>query len=245
MATTFLAFVNDALKRVHVIQGDAGVLATSTVTSTATGLTATGAFVDSARQVQIDLMIQCANETFQEMFRSGLIPKVAATATFTWVSAQREYSLPSDFEGVAGETYRERALRGATNGLVIYEYPGGYARMLVDQPRATDFVGSPGGWAISPVNDTIRLDCEPATGNNGETWNLLYNRTIRFTSTSEADALPCSAQTCDSLIPVVADHWNRAMKGIADPQELRKALGRAIANAMRVQARDSYGPARR
>ncbi len=50
MATTFLAFANDVLRRVRVIQGDAGNLVTSTVTSTATGLTATSAFTDSSRQ---------------------------------------------------------------------------------------------------------------------------------------------------------------------------------------------------
>ena len=61
MAITFLAAINASLKRVRVIQGDAGELATSTVTSTATGLTATGAFVDSGRQVQIDLMIMMWN----------------------------------------------------------------------------------------------------------------------------------------------------------------------------------------
>ena len=65
---TFLTFANAALRRVHIIQGDAGALVTSTVTSTATGLTATSAFTDSGRQEQIDTMIQVCNETFQEMF---------------------------------------------------------------------------------------------------------------------------------------------------------------------------------
>ena len=56
--------INATLKRTRVIQGDAGELATSTVTSTATGLVATGAFTDSGRQVQIDLAIQLWQEAF-------------------------------------------------------------------------------------------------------------------------------------------------------------------------------------
>ena len=58
MAILFIQAMNAALKRVRVIQGDAGDLVTSTVGSTATGAIATDAFTDSGRQVQIDLMIQ-------------------------------------------------------------------------------------------------------------------------------------------------------------------------------------------
>ena len=53
MAYTLLDAVNLSLKRVRVIQGDAGVLTTLT---------------DSARQADIDIMIQAWNEIISDLY---------------------------------------------------------------------------------------------------------------------------------------------------------------------------------
>ena len=74
MAVTFLQAVNETLKRVRVIQGDAGELVTSTIASTATGAVATGAFTDSGRQTEIDLAIQLWQEGLHEIYAMGLFP---------------------------------------------------------------------------------------------------------------------------------------------------------------------------
>ena len=75
----------------------------------------------------------------------GLFANEASTATITLVDGQREYTLATDevFERFAGQTEGTRVLRGATTGLIVTEYPGGYAQMLVDQPVATDYTGDP------------------------------------------------------------------------------------------------------
>lgn len=241
MAVTFLQFVNAALKRTRVIQGDAGELATSTVTSTATGLVATGAFTDSGRQTEIDLMLQISNEAFHEVFGMGLFPNEAATATITLVSGQREYDMPSDFERMAGEDSSDQVFRGTTNGLLITEYPGGYSKMLRDQPIATDYTGTPNHWAISPVDGGVRFDREPTSAENGWTYNALYEKRLSFTSTMATDTLPFSDTVADSLVPVVAEGWKRAFNKEFDGGMFQVSITRALDHITRRQRRSRYG----
>jgi hypothetical protein len=241
MAVTFLQVVNDTLKRVRVIQGDAGELATSTVTSTATGLVATGAFTDSGRQTEIDLAIQLWQEAVHEVYGMGLFPNEGSSATFTLATGQREYSFPSDFERVAGANYHDRVLRGATSGLLAFEYKSGYAGMLRDQVLATDFTGDPSFWAISPVDGSLRLDREPTTEQAGDTWNMLYEKQLVLTSTMATDTLPFADTVSAAIVPVVAEAWNRVFKKEFDQGMFRSSLARSLDYMARTQRRNRYG----
>ena len=246
MATYFLPWFNDALKRVHVIQGDAGSLVTSTVTSTATGLVATGALSTlPAQQVSVDMMLQITNEVVQESYAMGLAAKIASTATISLVAQQREYSLPSDFLRMAGKTYDQRRIYSATSGLTIWEYAGGYMQMIVDQPMATSFTGMPNGYALSPGSEVIRFDREPATGQAGMSWNYIYEKQVRFTSTSEVDALPFNPIVADQLVPALAEVFNKSAKGQYDLADVRKAIARAVSLMTETRPNDRWGPQRR
>ena len=238
MTVTFLNAVNASLKRVRVIEGDAYVLATSTVTSTATGLTATEAFTDASRQNQIDVMLQCWNEAIHGVFTYGGLARECATGSVTLSTSTREYSLPSDFEKMAGN------LRGATTGLVLGPYPGGYAQMLEDQARATDWAGDPQAWAISPVAAQIRVDREPTSDQNGDVYYFLYDKRVGFTSTMATEALPFSDTVADSLVPVVAEMWSRVYKKETDQFNLQTALTRALEYAGQLQRRPRWGVTR-
>ena len=229
------------MKRTRTIQGDAGELATSTVSSTATGLVATGAFTDSGRQTEIDLALQLWQEFEHEVYGMGLFANEAATATIFLVDGQREYALPSDFERVAGKDFKDRALRAATSGLVIHEYPGGYARMLVDQPLATDFTGDPNAWAISPRNGELRFDREPTSEQDGETWNMLYEKSLVLTSTMATETLPFSDTVAAAGVPVVAEGWNRAYKKEFDSGAFRAGVARALNYMTKSQKKTRYG----
>ena len=242
MAVIFLQAVNQTMKRTRTIQGDAGELATSTVTSTATGLVATGAFVDSGRQVQIDLHIQLWQEAIHEIYSLGLFAAEAASATLTLVDGQREYSLPSDFERIAGNDRDERVLRGATTGLLITEYPGGYARMLRDQPIATDYIGDASHWALSPtIKARLRLSAEPTSEQDGQTYNVLYDKRLALTTTMATETLPVSDTVADSLVPVVAEAYNRVMKKEFDSGLFRRSLARGLGYLTQKQNRVRYG----
>jgi hypothetical protein len=241
MPIVFLQAVNSTLRRVRVIQGDAGELATSTVTSTATGAVATDAFTDSGRQTQIDLVIQVWQEAQHVLYDLGLLGDEGASATIVLASGEREYTLPSDFERMAGKSRDERVWRGATNGLLLTEYPGGYAKMLRDQPVASDYIGDPGHWALSPVDRTkVRLDREAATGAT-DTYNFLYEKRLSLTATMATETLPFSDTVADALVPVVAEGWNRIHKKEFDSGLFRTSVGRAARTMTQNQPRVRYG----
>lgn len=245
MAIVFLQGVNAVLKRVGEIAGDSEELATSTVTSTSTGLVATDAFVDSRRQHKIDIIIQLWNEAAHEVFRMGAFAQETASATMTLVADQREYDLPSDFEKLAGSQYRTRAMRGVTNGIIVYEYPGGYEQMLVDQPTASDYRGDPSFYAISPVQSKIRLSATPDTAQAGQTYNYLYHKRVSLTSTMATSTLPFSDSVADSLVPVVVEGYNRVMKKEFNADFFEGAINRALEFLSYNRRRDFYGPRRR
>lgn len=241
MAYTILNAMNATLRRVGVIQGDTDVLATSTVTSTATGLTATEAFTISAIQRQVDVALQLWNEVLHEAYSYGLFPNIASTATISLVTDTREYALPSDFENTAGETEAARVMRGATTGLTLTEYPGGYAQMLADQVVATDWTGDPQHYAISPRNGQLRVDRHPTSDQNGDVYNLLYEKRIGFTSTQATEGFPCSDSAVDSFVPVIANAYERVMKDDFDPAIFQASFTRAMNFLTRVQHKDRWG----
>lgn len=246
MAVTyrFLDAVNASMKRCRFVQGDAGNLVTSTVTSTATGLVATEAFTDSSRQSEIDITLQVWNEAFHEIYGMGMLAPECGTATFALVAAQREYTFPTDFQRIAGESYETRALRGATRQWVIKEYPGGYGKMLVDQAGlASQWQGEPQYFAFSPVSiDTIRFDREPTTNEAGWTYNSLYEKRILRSSTMATEAMPFNDTVTDSLVPVVAEWVMRVFKKDFDAAQFRGSLARALEYLTQNQPRKNYGP---
>ena len=241
MAITLLQLMNTELKRVGEIAGDSEELATSTVTSTATGLTATGAFTDSRRQHKIDVMLQVNNEIVHQLYGMGLYYSAAASATLTLVAAQREYDLPTDFERMAGSEHGNRGLRGATNGLILTEYRGGYAQMLIDQAYPTQYVGDPSSWALSPAAFKLRLDTEPDANNAGNTYNYLYEKRLSLTSTMATQTLPFSDTVADAIVPVAAEIYDRAFKKDFDRELMITALNRALDFLRQNQRKDRYG----
>lgn len=241
MAIVFLQAVNATLRRVGEIAGDSQELATSTVTSTATGLVATDAFTDSRRQHKIDTIIQLWNEATHQIYSLNLAARVAATATLTLVADQREYDLPSDFERMAGKDQTAQIVRGATTGLLVGEYPGGYAQLLVDRQLATDYTGDPQYWAISPVASKISFDNYPTSDQAGQTYNFLYEKRLALTSTMATDTLPFSDTVADALVPVVSEAYNRVMKKDLDQGFLTTSLTRSLDFLRQKPRRSRYG----
>jgi hypothetical protein len=241
MAIVFVSAVNAVLKRVGEIAGDSEELATSTVTSTATGLVATDAFTDSRRQHKIDIVIQLWNEAAHEVFRMGAFNAEVASATLITVAAQREYDLPSDFERMCGKNVGTRVLRGATSGTILTEYYGGYEQMMADQPQATQFTGDSSYYAISPVASKIRLSAEPTSNTASQTYNYLYHKRISLSSTMATQTLPFSDSVADALVPVVSEVYERIQKKEMEPGLLTAAINRSLEFLSQTERRDRYG----
>ena len=229
MTVTLLQFVKAGLKRVGQIQGDAGELTTTTGTG--------NDFQDSQRQRPIDVMLQITNEAIFTIFDLGLFPQEASSATLILADGTREYDLPSDFEQFAGADWFQKAFRG-TDGLVLREYAGGYAKMLVDQPVATDWTGDPLHYAVSPVDGRLRIDREPTSDQDGDIYNALYTKRLSFTVTMATVGLPFVDTVSDNLVPVVAEAHDRVFKKEFDPGIFRDAISRA-AGRIRPQGRNA------
>ena len=241
MAITFLDAVNDSLIRARVIKGDTGRLTT-------TMGTASEIFqAKSDIQHSVDLQLQMWREVTQELFTMGVIPPVVATATIVLSDGTREYELPSDFERVAGDTHQERMLRGVTTGVVYEEYPGGYLRMLADQPRATDFTSAEAGrWAISPAHAaTTMLRMEFETTTSTQSYNLMYEKSIDLTVTMATETMPFTDTVSFAMVPVVAEFYNRTMKGEGDQGIFRSSIARAARLTRKQPPSETYGKQRR
>ena len=209
--TTFLEAVNDVAARTGVLQG------------------ATGAFTSlsslSAKQRDADTILQLWNETVDHLYDFGVFSGEIATATMTGASDTREYSLPTDFERLAGNRKDGTdVFRGATNEMVLVPYDHmqddlGYHRMLVDQLTATNWTGSPISYAINPSANTWRLNTENDDSNTATSlWNILYEKKLGFTSTSTAttDVFPFSDSVVRAMVPVVTQGYNKIFKEVKD-----------------------------
>ncbi len=145
------------------------------------------------------------------------------------------------FERFAGQTEDTRVLRGATTGLIVRSYPGGYDQMLVDQPVATDYIGDPNRYAISPVTGDIRLDREPNAEIAGNTYNALIETVQALTSTMATETFLWTDTVTNALVPVVAETWTRTMKKEFDAEQFRRSLTRAASHARKNQRRTRWG----
>ena len=233
---TFLQGVNSVLKRVGVVQGSTGDL---------TSLSATTSSSNTARARDISTVIDLWNEAIQHVYDLAPFNGEIASATFSGVANQREYSLPSDFERMAGDSYQVRIVKAATAQLTLTEYRGGYQQMYADQLSATNFGGAPSQWVINPVSGSLRFDTEnSATQTATSTWNFLYEKRVStFTSTSTAtsDVFPFSNSTVQALIPVVAQFYNAEMKETFDRRQFQISVARAVRFLTQSQPSQRYG----
>ena len=243
MPLLYVDVVNAILKRVGVVAGDSAELGTGTSTATANQYAASTIFTSrSDIQHSVDLVLQMCQEGANEIYSLNLAPNVMATATIIVLANTREYAMPSDFERVAGENASQRVLRAATTARVLPEYPGGYLQMLADQPVASDWIGDANSWAISPRNEALRLDREATA--SGVVYNLAYERRVDLTSTMASATMPFSDTVCRSLIPAVAEYYNRTKNKDFDPTIFRASLIRAIVYAQKSQNRNRWGTQR-
>lgn len=239
MPLLFLDAVNSTLKRAGLIAGDSGELSTATGSS---NYTASTIFTQrSDLQHSIDLVVEMWQETANEVYINQLTPSLLATATIVLATDTREYALPDDFERVAGSTPEERVMRAATETFTLGEYPGGYLKMLADQPVATMWTGEPQAYAISPRNGALRIDRHPTSDENGETFNLAYERRIDLTATMATATMPFSDSVVRSLIPVVAEFYGRVKNRDFDQAIFRASLIRAFQYANKTPPMTRYG----
>lgn len=222
MAKTLLDGVNEILKRVNVIAGDAAVLTTLT---------------DSARQHPIDIAVQVINEGIDELYSvsNRPIPKEQAESTITLVTGTRKYSLASDLLQL------RFPLIDKTNTQFIFEYNDGYNGLLMLDPEQND-TGQPHWGAISPVNGYLHLDRAPTSNENGRVYTYQYDKNLALSAA--ADTVPFNDASFRAMVPAWVQLYKREMRNEFDTELFRNSIGRAARYAIMVEPRSSYSPRR-
>ena len=220
MAKTLLDGVNEILKRVSIIAGDAGLL---------TSLT------DSARQVPIDVAIQVINEGVDDLYSASNIakPNGQAESSLALVTGTREYSLAPDMIRLRWPMIDK------TNMQFLLAYPGGYAAMLVGDPEQDD-TGLPHYGAINPVNGYLHLDRAPGADENGKIYTYQYEKDLALTAA--ANAFPFKDAVFRAMVPCWVQLWKRERRNEFDGDLYQVSVGRAARLMTQAEPRSSYSP---
>jgi hypothetical protein len=222
MASTLLEAVNLILKRTGYIAGDAGELSTLT---------------DSGRQRAIDLAVAVINEGIDELYSASEIdlPNEQAEDTITLVTGDRDYALPDDIVQIRWP------LIDRTNGQYIFEYAGGYNKMLADDPYQ-NMTGLPLGAVIRPTDGLLYLDRAPSSAENGRVYTFQYDKDLSRNSAN--DLLPFNNAVLRGMVPAWLQLWKRDMRQSFDADLFGLSIGRASRLMTMKQARTSYNPRR-
>lgn len=218
MSKTLLDGINDLLDRVGILDAN-GALASLT---------------NQGKQLYIDLGIQIWNETVDQVcnLMGEAHPGETGSSSITLLTDTREYDLPSDLIQIRWP------LIDQTNGHYIWEYPGGYEQMRIDQQIPDDWDGLPYGGVINPTTGKLRMDRAPTSAENALVYNMLYDKDLVMDAA--ADVFPFSDATYRGVLPVVAEGWERRKRNDFDDTEYRRQLSRALAMANKVNRRTHW-----
>lgn len=221
MAKTLLNGVNDLLKRVQIIAGDSGELASLT---------------DSARQHWIDLAVQCWNEAVEQLYSLTHIPQPQelGESTIVLASGDRDYALAADLVQLHFPLIDE------TNGAYILEQPGGYLGLVSSQLFPANYTGLATYGAIRPTDGQLYLDRIPTASEVGKTYKYRYDKDVSLSLA--ADTFPFTDAVYRALLPVATELWklqkeNKSFDGLS-----RKSFARAARYLTMTQPRPTWTP---
>lgn len=225
MPYTLLQIVNKCLRRLSIVQGDAGELA---------------ALSSAQFQTDIDVLVQAINETIDDLYGARGRPQAVGAATIALADGVREYALAADCERVLG---KPPMLIEESRGRVVTEYPGGYEQMVADQPVPDGCSGRPAYFAIEPMTGRLRLDRAPTAAEAGEIYRYRYFKAL---SLAEAAAtMPFSDRVADNLLPAFCEKYKIARKAPEASPTLYAAAMTAAARLLgKVAPATRYGTAR-
>jgi hypothetical protein len=220
MAKTLLNCVNEILKRVNEIAGDAAALTTLT---------------DSARQHMIDVAVQVVNEGTVALYAESHLPmpNEQGSSTITLATGDRDYALATDLVQLRWP-FIDR-----TNNQYLTQFAGGYNGLLLLDPEQDD-TGLPHWAAIRPTDGQLFLDRAPGTEENGNIYTYQYDKSLLMSAA--ADTVPFTDTCFAMMVPVWAQLWKREMRNEFDAGLYKESLGTAGRLLTRGQMRSSWSP---
>jgi hypothetical protein len=220
MSHTLLDAVNETLKRVNVIAGNAGLL--SSLTS-------------SSLQHNIDISIQVINEGIDELFQSSnkSLPLEQKEATITLATGVREYALASDLITLMWP------MIDRVNTQYLWYYDEGYNNLLLLDPQQA-YTGLPIWGVISPITGLLRVDRAPDAQSNGKTYFYEYERNLALAVVT--DTVPFNDATFRAMVPCWVQLYKREMRNEFDQALFQQSIGRASRFVTEEKMREHYSP---
>jgi hypothetical protein len=220
---TLLSGVNAVLKRIGVIKGNSGELASLT---------------DEQRQVVIDLTIQAWNEILIDVFDSSeiAVPNEVSSNTITLATGDRDYALQTNVVQLRWP------FKNLTTGHEIHEYPGGWEQLISDQTIPGNYTGQASYAVIDPSDGELYLDMIPTANENGDVYTYYYDKSLLMSAA--ADVFPFSDTVYTSLIPAVAELVKRDREKSFDKDIYKRRVALAVGQMTKQQLRSSWAPVR-
>jgi hypothetical protein len=215
---TLLNGVNEVLKKLNLIQGDSGSLASLT---------------DSARQIWVDSIVQLWNEVMEDLYSTSELPmpQELGEDTITLATNTRAYAL-------SAYNTLYWPLMDETNGTFIYEWEGGYLDLVASQPVPADFTGMPYYGVIEPTDGKIYLDRIPTASENGLVYKYRYDKDVSVSAAT--DTFPFKDSVFRALVPAVAERWKLDNRGEFAEGLYKEAIGTASRQLSGRQMRSNY-----
>lgn len=220
MSHTLLDGVNEVLKRVNVIAGNAGLLSSLT---------------NSPLQHNIDIAVQVINEGIDELYSAcgKSLPNEQNESTIVLATGVREYAFATDFITLIWP------MIDRVNNQYLWEYEEGYNALLLLDPQQT-YTGLPIWGVISPITGKLRLDRAPDAPSNGHTYYYEYERNMVLVNAT--DPIPFLDTTFRAMVPAWVQLYKREMRNEFDQALWQQAIGRASRYVTEEKQRPHYSP---
>lgn len=217
---TLLQAVNEILKRTGEIAGENQEFSNLT---------------NDARQRAIDVAVQVINEGMDELYSTTGLPhpKEQAEDTITLVAGDRDYALASDLVQL------RFPLIDKSNNHYIFEFAGGYNRLLIHDPEQDD-TGLPHYGVISPVDGQLYLDRAPTSNDAGRVYTYQYDKDLSLSDS--ADTFPFPDAVFRAMVPAWVQLWKREMRNEFDGDLFNANMGRASRFLMQKHPRTHWSP---
>ncbi len=254
MATTFLTAVSDSLIRAKEFRS------------------AISSFTDTAKQQEIDVMIQVWNEAIDDMMALGVWPGDVAEGSITLVTGTKEYSTETDFVAMAEDS----GGRGRFPGVHSHHHHSvpfgsghhggrrhtntGVRAIMINESDGSKLHHYPGGWdqmrrdQLQPSQHTgkpLHWTINPTTGkfeldNAAVAANngdvYKYIYIKQINLSAVSDTFPVLDDVIDTLIPAVVQLWNREFKDRFDEAQFNRSYARAAKRLSQIPRMQRYGP---
>lgn len=179
--------------------------------------------------------MQVINEGIDELYTVShkAMPNEQAQGELTLQTGVRNYGLETDLVQIRWP------LIDNDNSHFIYEYPGDWNDLLVDDPERDD-TGLPLFGTIRAINSQLYLDRAPTAAENGNVYFYQYDRDLVLaSSTSE---VPFKDAVFRAMVPAWVQLFKRERRNEFDGELYKLSIGRASRLLTQNQPRTHWSP---